>query len=134
LLFKGRANWENLRKNERTVVRPPGKWDKAPTDLGKNSQSVRNRFASRALGFQHSRKGTSMLGKIAAAIIGERLAGRNKGASGAVKGILVESVAKRLIPTIAAAAVLGYAYKKMKGSSNRGPSYPPDAEPSSPSG
>ena len=76
-----------------------------------------------------------MLGKIAAAIIGERLAGRNKGASGAVKGILVETVAKRLIPTIAAAAVLGYAYKKVKGSPDREPSsYPSDAEPSSPLG
>jgi hypothetical protein len=75
-----------------------------------------------------------MLGKIAAAIIGERLAGRNKGASGAVKGILVETVAKRLIPTIAAAAVLGYAYKKAKSSLDREPSYPSDAEPSPPSG
>lgn len=76
-----------------------------------------------------------MLGKIAGAVIGGRLAGKNKGASGAVKGILVESVAKRLIPTIAAAAVLGYAYKKAKGSLDREPpSYPSDAEPSSPSG
>ena len=75
-----------------------------------------------------------MLGKIAAAIIGDKLAGRNKGASGAVKGILVESVAKRLIPTIAAAALLGYAYKKAKASLDRRPSYPSEAEPSPPSG
>ncbi len=75
-----------------------------------------------------------MLGKIAAGIIGGRLAGKNKGASGAVKGVLVESVAKRLIPAIAAAAVLGYAYKKVKGSFDRKPSYPSDAEPSPPSG
>ena len=75
-----------------------------------------------------------MLGKIAAAMIGERLAGRNRGAGGAVKGILVETVAKRLIPTIAAAAVLGYAYKKVKGSLDRKPSYPSGAEPSPPSG
>lgn len=75
-----------------------------------------------------------MLGKIAAAIVGERLAGKNKGASGAVKGILVETLAKRLIPTIAAAAVLGYAYRKAKGSPGRKPAYPADAEPSPPSG
>jgi len=75
-----------------------------------------------------------MLGKIAAAIIVERLAGKNRGASGAVKGILVETVAKRLVPTIAAAAVLGYAYKKVKGSLDRGRSYPSDASPSPPSG
>jgi hypothetical protein len=75
-----------------------------------------------------------MLGKIAAAIIGDRLAGRNKGASGAVKGIVVETVAKRLIPTIAAAAILGYAYKKAKDYFDREPSYPSDASPSPPSG
>jgi hypothetical protein len=75
-----------------------------------------------------------MLGKIAAAIVGEQLARKNKGASGAVKGILVETVAKRLIPTIAAAVVLGYAYKKTKDTLDRKPSYPSDAEPSPPSG
>jgi hypothetical protein len=72
-----------------------------------------------------------MLGKIAAAIIGERLAGRNKGASGAVKGIIVETVAKRLIPTIAAAAILGYAYKKANDYLDREPAYPSEATPSS---
>ncbi|HEU4810422.1 MAG TPA: hypothetical protein VFS69_07195 [Sphingomicrobium sp.] len=74
-----------------------------------------------------------MLGKIAAAIIGQRMAGANKGVRGAVAGILVESVAKRLIPTIAAAAVLGYAYKKTKDYLDREPSYPPEASPSPPS-
>jgi len=86
------------------------------------------------LGVGDSRKGHDMLGKIAAAIIGNRMAGRNKGARGAAAGIVVESVAKRLIPTIAAAAVLGYAYKKMKGYRDRKPSYPSDATPSPPSG
>ena len=52
------------------------------------------------LGVGDSRKGHDMLGKIAAAIIGNRMAGRNKGARGAAAGIVVESVAKRLIPTI----------------------------------
>ena len=75
-----------------------------------------------------------MLGKIAAAIIGDRLAGKNKGAKGAIAGIAVETMAKRVIPAIAAAAVLGYAYKKVKGSLDRGRSYPSDASPSPPSG
>jgi 3-methyladenine DNA glycosylase Mpg len=75
-----------------------------------------------------------MLGKIAAALIGERIGGKNKGAGGAVKGIVVETVAKKLIPTIAAAAILGYAYKKTKDILGReGPSYPSDASPSPPS-
>jgi hypothetical protein len=92
-----------------------------------------NRRQRRSLGNQRLEKGESMLGKIAAAIIGDRLAGRNLGASGAVKGILVETVAKRLLPTVAAAAILGYAYKKTKGYLNRHPSYPSDASPSPPS-
>jgi hypothetical protein len=72
-----------------------------------------------------------MLGKIAAALIGDRVAGRNKGASGAIKGILVETVAKKVIPTIAAAAILGFAYKKAKGFFGKEePSYPSDASPS----
>ena len=75
-----------------------------------------------------------MLGKIAAAIIGDRLAGKNRGAKGAIVGIAVETVAKRVIPAIAAAAVLGYAYRKAKGSRDREPAYPSDAAPSPPSG
>ncbi len=75
-----------------------------------------------------------MLGKIAAAIVGGRPAGKDKGASGAVKGILLETGAKRLVPPLAAAAVLGYAYKKTKDTLDRKPSYPSDAEPSPPSG
>lgn len=75
-----------------------------------------------------------MLGKIAAAIIGERLAGKNKGAKGAIIGIAVETVAKRVVPAIAAAAVLGYAYKKAKDYLDREPVYPSEATPSPPSG
>jgi hypothetical protein len=75
-----------------------------------------------------------MLGKIAAALIGQRMAGRDKGASGAIKGILIETVAKKLVPTIAAAAVLGYAYKKAKDVlEGDEPSYPSDASVSPPS-
>jgi hypothetical protein len=94
--------------------------------------------APESLGLQQDRKGFEMLGKIAAAIIGDRMAGKGKGASGAIKGILIETVAKKVIPTIAAAAILGYAYKKAKdlyeeefGSEE--PDYPSDASPSSPS-
>ena len=81
-----------------------------------------------------NQKGIGMLGKIAAAMIGEKIAGRNKAAKGAIVGIAVETVAKRVIPAIAAAAVLGYAYKKVRSYSGREPSYPSDAEPSPPSG
>lgn len=80
-----------------------------------------------------------MLGKIAGALIGERIAGRNKGAKGAVLGVVAETVVKKVIPTIAAIAILGYAYKKARDIFEEEfgegePSYPSDATPSSPSG
>ena len=76
-----------------------------------------------------------MLGKIAGAMIGSRLAGRNKGASGAVAGVVVESLAKRVIPALAAAVVLGYAYKKAKKAfgGDEEPDYPSEASPAPPS-
>ena len=41
-----------------------------------------------------------MLGKIAAAVVGDRIAGRNKGAKGAVLGIVAATALKRAIPTM----------------------------------
>jgi hypothetical protein len=55
-----------------------------------------------------------MLGKIAAAIIGDKLAGKNEGGKGAVLGVVAATVAKKAIPTVAAVAILGYAAKKAK--------------------
>jgi hypothetical protein len=102
--------------------------------LAKNPNPIWNRRLPPSLGAE-DQKGTNMLGKIAAAIIGGRMAGRNQGASGAVEGILVETVAKKLIPTIAAAAILGYAYKKAKDflEDEGEPSYPSEASPAPPS-
>ena len=79
-----------------------------------------------------------MLGKIAGALIGERIAGRNKGAKGAILGIVAETVVRKVVPTVAAIAILGFAYKKARdfleeefGDSE--PAYPSEATPSSPS-
>lgn len=79
-----------------------------------------------------------MLGKIAGALIGERMAGKNRGAKGAILGIVAETVVRKVVPTIAAIAILGYAYKKARdfleeefGDSE--PAYPSEAAPSSPS-
>ena len=79
-----------------------------------------------------------MLGKIAGALIGERVAGRNRGAKGAILGIVAETVVRKVVPTIAAIAILGFAYKKardfLEEEFGEGePSYPSDATPSSPS-
>lgn len=80
-----------------------------------------------------------MLGKIAGALIGERIAGKNKGAKGAILGVVAETVIKKVVPTIAAIAILGFAYKKARDFleeefGNNEPDYPPEATPSSPAG
>ncbi len=79
-----------------------------------------------------------MLGKIAGALIGERVAGRNRGAKGAILGIVAETVVRKVVPTIAAIAILSFAYKKARDFLDEEfgegePSYPSDATPSSPS-
>jgi hypothetical protein len=79
-----------------------------------------------------------MLGKIAGALIGERIAGRNKGAKGAILGVVAETVIRKVVPTVAAIAILGFAYKKAKDFleeefGGREPAYPSEATPSSPS-
>lgn len=115
-------------------------WDGAPRHIGEISQPAapgRNLDARRGLEPQGKlRKGRqTMLGKIAGALIGERLAGKNNGARGAILGIVAETVVKRVIPTVAAAAILGFAYKKAKNAlDGKEPSYPSDASPSPPSG
>jgi hypothetical protein len=79
-----------------------------------------------------------MLGKIARALNGERIAGRNRGAKGAILGVVAETVIRKVVPTVAAIAILGFAYKKARdfleeefGDSET--AYPSEATPSSPS-
>ena len=71
-----------------------------------------------------------MLGKLAGAIIGERIAGRNQGAKGAILGAGVAALAKRGIGPLAGALALGWGAKKLwdwrKG---RRPHFPADATP-----
>ena len=79
-----------------------------------------------------------MLGKIAGALIGERIAGRNRGAKGAILGVVAETVIRKVVPTVAAIAILGLAYKKARDFleeefGDKEPTYPSEATPSSPS-
>ena len=55
-----------------------------------------------------------MLGKLAGAWLGKKVAGRNDGAKGAVLGYGAAAVAKRGIPTLAALALGGWAFKKWR--------------------
>ena len=71
-----------------------------------------------------------MLGKLAGAWLGEKIAGGNKGAKGAILGYGAAAVAKRSVPTLAALALGGWAFKKWRERRRAAPSYPSDASPS----
>jgi hypothetical protein len=73
-----------------------------------------------------------MLGKLAGAWLGNRIAGRNTGARGAILGYGAAALARRSVPALAAVAAAGWAFNKYQARRRRGPSYPSDATPSSP--
>ena len=74
-----------------------------------------------------------MLGKLAGAFIGEKIAGRNNRLSGALMGAGVAAIARRGLGPLALALGAGWAAKKMmdKRRNRRRPHYPSDAAPSS---
>ncbi len=74
-----------------------------------------------------------MLGKIAGALIGKRLAGRGQGAKGAIIGYGAAALARRSIPALAAVALGGWAFKKFREKRRGEPDYPSEAAPSPPS-
>lgn len=73
-----------------------------------------------------------MLGKLAGAYVGEKMAGRNRGLRGAVVGAGVAAVARRGLGPLALALGAGWAAKKMwdKRQERRNPHYPSGASPS----
>ena len=77
-----------------------------------------------------------MLGKLAGAFIGEKIAGPNRGLRGALMGAGVAAIARRGLGPLALALGAGWAAKKMwdKRQDRRHPHYPSDANPESRSG
>jgi hypothetical protein len=76
-----------------------------------------------------------MLGKLAGAFIGEKIAGRNNGLRGALLGAGVAAVARRGLGPLALVFGAGWAAKKvMEQRQRRRPRYPSEAAPSSASG
>ena len=72
-----------------------------------------------------------MLGKLAGALIGEKVAGRNRGLRGALLGAGVAAVARRGLGPLALALGAGWAAKKVWDKRrSRSPRYPSDAGPS----
>ena len=76
-----------------------------------------------------------MLGKIAGAFIGKRLAGRNSGFKGAALGYGAAALARRGLGPLGLALGLGWGAKKLyeRRQARRSPAYPSEASPASPS-
>jgi hypothetical protein len=72
-----------------------------------------------------------MLGKLAAAWLGEKVVGENEGAKGAILGYGAAALAKRSVPTLAALALGGWAFKKLRERRRARAAYPSEATPSS---
>jgi hypothetical protein len=72
-----------------------------------------------------------MIGKLFGAWAGEKAAGRNEGAKGAILGYGAAALAKRSVPTLAALVLGGWALKKWRERRRAHPHYPSDASPSS---
>ena len=74
-----------------------------------------------------------MLGKIAGAMIGKRIAGRNSGTKGALLGLGAAAIARRGFGPLAGALALGWGAKKlMERRRNRSRGFPTEATPASP--
>ena len=69
-----------------------------------------------------------MFGKLAGALLGEKLAGRNQGAKGAILGYGAAALAKRSVPTLAALVLGRWAFRKWR-SRRQSDSYSSDASP-----
>ena len=73
-----------------------------------------------------------MLGKLAGALIGNRIAGRNSGAKGALMGAGVAAIARRGLGPLAGALALGWGAKKLLDRRrSRSRAFPPEATPGS---
>lgn len=72
-----------------------------------------------------------MFGKLFGAWLGEKVAGKHEGAKGAILGYGAAVLAKRSVPTLAAVALGGWAFKKWRERRRSHPHYPSEATPSS---
>ena len=72
-----------------------------------------------------------MLGKLAGAWLGDKIAGPNRGAKGALIGYGAAALARRSVPALAAVAIGGWAFRKLRDKRRGQASYPSEASPSS---
>jgi hypothetical protein len=104
----------------------------ANQQLAANPNGEPGTFATRpALMRQEIRGASAMIGKLFGAWLGEKVAGRNEGAKGAILGYGTAALARRSVPTLAALALGGWAWKKWRDRNRSHSSYPSEATPSS---
>ena len=72
-----------------------------------------------------------MLGKLAGAWLGNKVAGRNSGAKGAILGYGATALARRGLGPLAAGAAVLWGINKLRARRTRKPIYPSEASPSS---
>jgi hypothetical protein len=71
-----------------------------------------------------------MLGKLAGAWLGSKIAGRREGAKGAILGYGAAALARRSVPVLAAVALAGWGFKKLRERrATSTPRFPTDANP-----
>ena len=68
-----------------------------------------------------------MVGKLFGAWLGEKVAGKNEGTKGALIGYGAAALARRSVPTLAAVAIGGWAFRKWRDKRRGQASYPSDA-------
>lgn len=75
-----------------------------------------------------------MLGKIAGAIVGNKVAGRHSGAKGAILGAGIAALARRGLGPLGLALGAGWAAKKLyeRRQAQRAPTFPADVTPGGP--
>jgi hypothetical protein len=88
---------------------PTISWDVRPTGSPELDRPPRAIRGSRA----QTPKEVEMLGRILGAFAGEKIAGRNRGLSGALVGAAVPAIARRGLGPIALAVAVGWGAKKL---------------------
>jgi len=70
-----------------------------------------------------------MIGKLFGAWLGEKVAGKNERAKGAILGYGAAALARRSVPTLAALALGGWAFKRWRSKRRADAAYPAEATP-----
>ena len=73
-----------------------------------------------------------MLGKLAGAWLGGKVAGRNSGAKGAIVGYGAAALARRSVPALAALTLGGWAFRKWRDKRRSHAAFPSSATPTVP--